>query len=646
MRLLLIGILFCCFELNAQDSETYFNKGKETYSNEQYDVSIKLFSKAIELSPKSGYYSYRATAFEKLKDSNNALLDYSKAIKLDSSIAYNFTQRGRIYFGQNEFEKAKFDLTKADSIESLKPKEKYLKGLLNYRLGNLIQAKMDFKSINEDFKNSYNYYNYLGLIHLDLNEPQNSLTYFDQAILIDENNPSAFNNKAAALNLIDNYSDAKVSAERAIELSPNMCSAYNHRAFANLYLGNMDLAQTDVSKSIALDSSYSKSYYTLGLIAEGLNNLETAKNNFIKSMSLTPGYLVFYQFPYLALKRVEQAINNQKPVEIILDPLTFKVNDKGEYVTSNDSINISGKIIGSSQQIDLTHKDENIKLKDDQSFTHKVPLNRGINQIDFHANDGSTRSSSLIINQIEKVESKSKFNEKGHNYALIIGVNEYESTQIGNLNKPIEDAKLLKKTLVNGYNFEDRYVKILENPNRAKIYKLLDNFSSILSEDDNLIIFYAGHGSWDEKLGKGYWLLSDAIPNSRSTWFSNSDLKDYISVINCNDILLIADACFSGGIFKTRSAFSSAPSSIQELQLLKSRRAITSGDLKKVPDESVFIKYLISTLEQNDEKYITSEDIFYKLKRPVIDNTNNIPQSGSIKNTGGEGGDFIFIKKN
>lgn len=646
MRLLLIVVLFCCLESNAQDSETYFKKGKETYSKEQYDVSIKLFTKAIELSPKSSYYSYRATTFEKLKDGNNALLDYTKAIKLDNSIAYNFTQRGKIYFGQNDFEKANFDLIKADSIQPLKPKEKYLKGLLNYRLGNLMQAKLDFKVISADFKNSYNYYNYLGLIHLDLNEPKNSLPYFDQAITLDESNPSAFNNKAAALNFIDNYSEAKESAERAIELSPNMCSAYNHRAFANLYLGNMDLAHADVYNSIALDSTYSKSYYTLGLIEENLNNLETAKINFIKSMSLTSGYLVFYQFPYLALKRVEKSINNKKPIEIILDPLTYKLNAKGEYVTSSDSINISGKVIGSSQQIDLIHKDENIVLNDDQSFTHKVPLNRGINQIDFHANEGTTRSSSLIINQIEKTESKPKFTPKGNNYALIIGVNEYASTQIGNLNKPIEDAKLLKKTLVNGYNFDDRYVKILENPDRAKIYKLLDNFSSILTKDDNLIIFYAGHGSWDEKLGKGYWLLSDAIPNSRSTWFSNSDLKDYISVINCNDILLIADACFSGGIFKTRSAFSDAPSSIQELNLLKSRRAITSGDLKKVPDESVFIKYLISTLEQNDEKYITSEDIFHKLKRPVIDNTSNIPQSGSIKNTGGEGGDFIFIKKN
>lgn len=645
MRLLLIGILFCCFELNAQDSETYFKKGKETYSNEQYDISIKLFTKAIELSPKSSYYSYRATAFEKLKNSDNALLDYSKAIKLDSSIAYNFTQRGKIYFSQNDFEKANFDLTIADGIQPLKSKEKYLKGMLNYRLGNLMQAKLDFNVISMDFKNSYNYYNYLGLIHLDLNEPQNSLTYFDQAITIDESNPSAFNNKAAALNFIDNFSEAKVSAERAIKLSPNMCSAYNHRAFANLYLGNIDLAQTDVSNSITLDSSYSKSYYTLGLIEEKLNNLETARISFIKSMSLTPGYLMFYQFPYLALKRVEKRIDNQKPIEIFLDPLTYKVNDKGEYVTSSDSISITGKIIGNGQQIDLSHRAENIIVKDDQSFTHKVPLSRGINQIDFHAAEGKIRSSSLIINQIEKTESKPKFTPKGNNYALIIGVNEYESTQIGNLNKPVEDAKLLKRTLVNGYNFEDKYVKILENPDRAKLYKLLDNFSSILSEDDNLIIFYAGHGSWDEKLGKGYWLLSDAIPNSRSTWFSNSDLKDYISVINCNDILLIADACFSGGIFKTRSAFSDAPSSIQELKLLKSRRAITSGDLKKVPDESVFIKFLISTLEQNDEKYITSEDIFHKLKRPVIDNTNNIPQSGSIKNTGGEGGDFIFIKK-
>jgi len=88
-----------------------------------------------------------------------------------------------------------------------------------------------------------------------------------------------------------------------------------------------------------------------------------------------------------------------------------------------------------------------------------------------------------------------------------------------------------------------------------------------------------------------------------------------------------------------------APQSIKKLDERLSRKAITSGILQEVPDESVFMKYLLVRLSENEDKYLASEFLFTSFKGSVMDNSNNIPQFGVIQNVGDDGGDFIFIHK-
>jgi hypothetical protein len=78
---------------------------------------------------------------------------------------------------------------------------------------------------------------------------------------------------------------------------------------------------------------------------------------------------------------------------------------------------------------------------------------------------------------------------------------------------------------------------------------------------------------------------------------------------------------------------------------LPSRKAITSGTLKTVPNVSVFIKYLIQNLKNNQEKFLTSSQLFQSLEAPVGNNAPSVPQYGVIQNVGDEGGDFIFVKR-
>jgi hypothetical protein len=234
---------------------------------------------------------------------------------------------------------------------------------------------------------------------------------------------------------------------------------------------------------------------------------------------------------------------------------------------------------------------------------------------------------------------------KGKYYALIMGVNEYDDQYITDLDSPLKDAERVYNVLTHFYTFDKENVSYLKNPTRAAIISEMDRLERNITENDNLFIFFAGHGYWDERSDKGYWLPSDASRSNTVNWIRNTSISEYMASIKSRHTLLVADACFSGGIFKTRRAFSMPDMAVKRLYDLPSRKAMTSGTLQEVPDKSVFVEYFVKRLEENLKKYLPSEQLFFSFKPAVLNNSDNVPQFGIIKNAGDEGGDFIFIRR-
>jgi hypothetical protein len=229
-------------------------------------------------------------------------------------------------------------------------------------------------------------------------------------------------------------------------------------------------------------------------------------------------------------------------------------------------------------------------------------------------------------------------------YALIIAVEEYDDPDINDLSQPLADATRFTTLLNQEYNFERENITFLRNPSKADIIGTLHQMRNVITPEDNLLIYYAGHGWWDEEMSTGYWLPRDANRSNPVNWLPNTDLTNYLNVLKSKHTLLIADACFSGGIFVSRAAFNNVMS-VEKLYKLTSRKAMTSGTLKEVPDKSVFIEYLIKRLEANRQKYLASEALYSSMKEAVMNNSPNIPRYGTIQNVGDEGGDFIFIRR-
>ena len=299
------------------------------------------------------------------------------------------------------------------------------------------------------------------------------------------------------------------------------------------------------------------------------------------------------------------------------------------------------------------------KLQPDGHFELEIPLTIGMNSIKVEATDmfhntenyeffmdrkPSTMPTNKGVGVVASPENV-KALAMGNYHVLLIAVQDYNDASINDLQNPISDAQQLYETLTSSYTIDKQNVTFLKNPKRTDITKELDRLLDIVQPEDNVLIFYAGHGYWDERLKQGYWFPADAQRDNRGTWFTNGDMKDYIKGINSRHTLLITDACFSGSIF--RGEANVMQTSVEEVVKLPSRRAMTSGAMKVVPDKSVFIEYLIKRLSENKEKYLPSEVLFHSFKTAVINNSANgqVPQFGVINESGDEGGDFIFIKK-
>lgn len=284
----------------------------------------------------------------------------------------------------------------------------------------------------------------------------------------------------------------------------------------------------------------------------------------------------------------------------------------------------------------------------DGLFIQKFPLVKGENILKMQVVDNRDNYAemNLVVEYIpESSVSAYRLTVSGKYYALLIGINEYRDPELPNLDHPISDATNLHNVLVSDYVFDKENVILLKNAKRADINMALDDLAKKITVNDNLLIFYAGHGWWDQKADIGYWLPADASRSYKTEWFRNSTLCDYIREINSKHTLLITDACFGGSIFKTRGVSMDAPKAIQMLYDLPSRKAMTSGTLTEVPDRSSFVKYLIERLDENGESCLSSEQLFSSFRIAVINNSDVIPQYGEIKSVGDEGGDFIFIRR-
>ena len=234
----------------------------------------------------------------------------------------------------------------------------------------------------------------------------------------------------------------------------------------------------------------------------------------------------------------------------------------------------------------------------------------------------------------------------GRYRALVIGINDYQN--LTKLGTAVNDASAMHDVLRGRYGFDS---ELLLNPTRDKLIRALDRMRAELTENDNLLIYYAGHGHLDSRTDDGFWLPVDAERESTANWIAVADVTRALKGMTAKHVLVIADSCYSGTL--TRDVPVSLKTGGERLAELKrlnekrARKAMTSGGLEPVVDgggdgHSVFTRALLENLRGNAE-ILDGNQLFAKLRPSVVVNARQTPEYSDIRFAGDEGGEFLFV---
>lgn len=253
------------------------------------------------------------------------------------------------------------------------------------------------------------------------------------------------------------------------------------------------------------------------------------------------------------------------------------------------------------------------------------------------------------INQIKVAERTQTEIQReidfGNYHALLIGNNGYQF--LPQLKTAINDAQEVGYILKYEYGFR---VTIINDATRSDIIMALDSLREKMTKQDNLLIYYAGHGWLDNEADEGYWLPVDAKSDTTVNWVSNSSITSTLKAMTAKHVLVVADSCYSGKLARGIHIIKKTDNYLSKISRKRARSVLCSGGLEPVIDtggkggHSVFASYFIETLKENRDIIIATE-LFSKIRRPVMLNSDQTPEYSDIRKAGHEGGDFLFVRR-
>lgn len=345
-------------------------------------------------------------------------------------------------------------------------------------------------------------------------------------------------------------------------------------------------------------------------------------------------------------------------------PSVFKLKDQKDrippqiYISSppniqddkvrvyKDMVEIRGTLMDESGIRGLRVNGLEVPIKDNNNFVLIQPLTMGDNQFVIEAKDiNDNISIKRFTVQRKNMEGETYDVAKARNFLFVVGINDYEHWP--KLNNAVKDANDITSTLLKQYNFDFGNVTLLKNEQatRSNIYKSLRSLIEQVTPQDNLLVYFSGHGYFDGVLNEGYWIPVDAKVNNSGDYLSNSDILKLIGNIDSQHTFLIADACFSGSLFSE-----SKRGYAENVEKYKSRWGLASGRLEVVSDgeigkNSPFATATIKFLSDNaKDKFAISELIQY-VKMKVAETSDQTPIGNPLKAPGEEGGEMVLYKK-
>ncbi|WP_129774685.1 caspase family protein [Peristeroidobacter soli] len=385
-----------------------------------------------------------------------------------------------------------------------------------------------------------------------------------------------------------------------------------------------------------------------------------------------------------SLRMAQQKLNEQRER---LDQLqTEKATDMAQLAQARDELQrqLSTNRQASEMQIaflrkDLEARQQDLRAKDGQIASLNERLQEQSKRFDAlvaqtlstgkPADKGTVLASAQVpptqaMGKMRSVDSRPasvqlslgelRNSSSGNYHAIVIGNSLYHYME--SLDTPANDAKEIAQLLKERYGFQ---VQLLLDATREQIMVALHDAKRTLTPQDNLLIYYAGHGDVDATSGRAFWLGVEADRDTHAGWLEADHIRAKIKEMNAKHVLLVADSCFSGAITHPKTTTIGRGLNETRLRVQWNRRArmvLTSGEVTPVADSSgdgnhsVFARYFIQVLRQNDN-VMSGEMLSHELSGRMLAQPVQVGQNGqrqrptysTLQDANHDIGDFFFV---
>lgn len=224
---------------------------------------------------------------------------------------------------------------------------------------------------------------------------------------------------------------------------------------------------------------------------------------------------------------------------------------------------------------------------------------------------------------------------------LNVGINKYPDF-LNNLEYSVNDASLIHSSYER-YNCALKKKLLDQEATKTNILTSLEDIKNQARDDDYIILSFAGHGGSvefdkDKITSKNTFLFPYDVQKDylQTTAISLHELKEIIAEFKTNSVLVILDACHSGGVLRRKmedlNLREVSPKRMMELMLPNMGISyMTACDANEFACEDnklkqgIFTHYLIQTLTRKDTKIksLPLMDVHEKVLEKVREATNN-----------------------
>ena len=238
------------------------------------DVGMTPPLEKVGTAPKADDFFIQGVDKQRKGDNKGAILAYNKAIKINSSYAGIYYNRGNARSALGDKQGAIADFNQALKINP---------------------------SLSEAFNNR-------GAARFALGDKQGAIADFNQAIKINPNNSTAYYNRGIFRSELGDKQAAIADYTQAIKINPNYTEAYYNRGNDYRKSGANQEAIQDYSQAIKINPNFTESYYNRGVARYALGDKQGAISDLQQAANLfqQQGNLGAYQMTLENIRKIQQ----------------------------------------------------------------------------------------------------------------------------------------------------------------------------------------------------------------------------------------------------------------------------------------------------------------------------------------------------